>query len=214
MASQVEIVNMALVQVGGATLSAMTETSEEAIVVNALYSLELDAMLSEHAWNFATRTLVLALTADTYTEWDYAYAYPIDCLHLLGPVTESTGAQVEYADGTIRFATETATVLSRPQWDVAVSNDGLGRRVVCNEEDAEFRYVARITDCNLWSPTFRTAFAARLAMAICMPLKNDAQRLQALTQQYAMRFSAALLADAKECNMPLPTSTPSLDARL
>jgi len=215
MASQVEIVNLALVQVGGKRLASLTEATEEAAVVSTVYDYELDAMLSEHAWGFATRTLILALTADTYTEWDYAYAYPSDCLQVLGLVNENTGAQVEYADGTIRFATDaaTATTISRPNWDIGVSNDGLSRRILCNEEDAEIRYIARVTDVNQWWPTFRTAFAFRLAIAIVMPLKNDPQKLQMLTELYGMHMRAALAADAKQCNMPLPTSTPSIDAR-
>jgi hypothetical protein len=189
MASQVEIVNLALTLVGKKRCSSLLETTEEVGVVNAVYNLELDAMLSEHAWDFACQTITLALTADTYTEWDYAYAYPSDCLQVLGCVNENT------------------------QWEVAVSNDGLSRRILCNEEDAEFRYIARITDCNMWSPTFRTAFATRLAMAIVLPLQNDSQKLKDLAGLYNMQITAAFGADARQCNLPLPTSTPSIDAR-
>jgi hypothetical protein len=216
MASKVEIFNLAYVQLAQPMVASTTTATTANGAMNAVYETTLDALLSEHPWNFATVSAVLAQVADTYTEWLYAYAYPVDCLHVLGLVTtQVAGSTVEYSDGTIAFGSTTNPVpLSMGKWEVALSNDGTVPLLLCDIDDAEVRYIKRMTNTEVFSPTFSLAFATRLAMSVCPYLSNDPAKLQQLAQLYGAQIAQAVRADTSEGSLTLPTSTPSIEARM
>jgi hypothetical protein len=80
-ASEVEICNMALAQLGvSATIGALTERSKEAKACNLFYVTARDKTLRDFPWPFARRVEDLALVSDDLDEWSYAYRYPADAV--------------------------------------------------------------------------------------------------------------------------------------
>lgn len=99
MASQIDIVNMALTRLGAPPISALTEDTELADIVEANYFGVLDALLCEHDWSFAKKKLQLArLAVAPVNEWSYAYQLPSD---RIGPplnLYDSTGTGIRPAE--------------------------------------------------------------------------------------------------------------------
>lgn len=109
---------------------------------------------------------VTGQTATAYTApaFDYAYGYalPADYLRALGWNGREAGT------GEARFDIESGTLL-------------------CNDDGAQLRYVARITDVAAWDSSFCEAFALRLAARIA-PGITTAQGLAASLDQRAEMY--------------------------
>ena len=60
MISQVEICNLALTHLGVKTITLLTEPSEGARRIKAVYDSTRDSVLRAHNWNFAGKTEALA----------------------------------------------------------------------------------------------------------------------------------------------------------
>src|ERR1700737_379253 len=88
MASEVDICNLALLQIGDTNLiTDLKGDTLEAQACNALYAQNRDETLQELSWQFANRRLKPApLVATTLalgavpTGWAYAFAMPDDCV--------------------------------------------------------------------------------------------------------------------------------------
>jgi len=85
MADQVEICNLALLDVGAKTISAIDEGSVEANTCLDIYELYLKEILGEHTWDFQKKWVALAAPT-SYTnideQYDYVYALPSDYLRM------------------------------------------------------------------------------------------------------------------------------------
>ena len=98
MASVVDIVNLALSHLGeDATVSSIDppEGSAEAEHAATFYPQARDAMLEMHEWRFATKRVMLALTASDTFEWAYAYALPSGMLRALAVLPETSSADAD-----------------------------------------------------------------------------------------------------------------------
>ena len=81
MASEVDICNLALSHIGAsATISSLTEASEEAFHCNLLFADTRDTLLRSFPWVFATRHIALSDVGTPPGNWAYRYSYPNDCL--------------------------------------------------------------------------------------------------------------------------------------
>ncbi len=65
MATDEEIVNLALVQIGADRITSLTQETKNAREANAIYDLVRDATLRAHPWNFAIKRVALN-TADVF----------------------------------------------------------------------------------------------------------------------------------------------------
>lgn len=84
MASDVQIVNKALVKIGASTITSLTENSKAARSANAIYELTRDAALRDHPWNFAHKRVILASDSEEPAfGWTYAYTMPADFLRVI-----------------------------------------------------------------------------------------------------------------------------------
>ena len=80
MPSDTDVANVALRLIGSTNpITSLTDGSDNAKVVNAIYTEVRDDLLRSHLWNFATKRVKLSrLSTDPTFEFDFAYALPTD----------------------------------------------------------------------------------------------------------------------------------------
>lgn len=190
---ETKICNLALARIGLYQISSMTSPStEEERLCSLHYDTTRDAVLSEHAWDFAHKRRTLALLTDEYTGYEYAYSYPSDCLV----------AREIYTSGTTPIV-----------FEVIAAEDLQSKVIVTDEEDAELIYTARITDTNLFTPVFITAFSLALASKLCQPLKGDRALYKEILTEYLQVLSVAKRIDATEGHVESSTKCDFIDVR-
>jgi hypothetical protein len=86
MSTPTTISNMALDHIGEKRIASIDDNNNRAQKCKAWYPIARDAMLEEHKFGFAEKRKSLALVSDAVydpedtTGYEYAYAYPSDCL--------------------------------------------------------------------------------------------------------------------------------------
>ena len=84
MASEVDICNLALNEVGESSIIDLSEDSKAGRLCNQFYALTRDMILRSHPWNFAIKRVELAqLTDSPVFEYDNLFQLPSDCLKVL-----------------------------------------------------------------------------------------------------------------------------------
>ncbi|POP42152.1 hypothetical protein CHU32_21120 [Superficieibacter electus] len=160
MASVIEICNRALGNLGNnRSINSLEEASKEAGQCSLYYESMRDAVLADFDWNFATKRVALADTNNPPPDWQYAYTYPTDCLRIIeiptaGIPNPASRMRVEYF--------------------VGADFDGTGKLIYTNEAQAWLKYVARITDVNMFDSIFQEALTWKLAASINMSLTGNA----------------------------------------
>ena len=87
MASAVDIANSALNLLGASTISAFTDDSKNARLINQRYEPVRNRVFRSHAWNCLHKRVQLAQNSTSpVVEYDHAYALPSDCLRVLKQV--------------------------------------------------------------------------------------------------------------------------------
>lgn len=147
--SQVGIANLALYRCKTSAISSLTEASQAARIVNAVWEYVRDEVLAAYPWNFAKARATLAqdTTAPTYG-YDYRYAKPSNCLRILEVV--QSDAPVDYVE----------------------EGDYLLTDADNTDADLYIRYITVISDCAKWPPMFINAFAWRLAAEVGSMLES------------------------------------------
>jgi hypothetical protein len=193
MASDTQIVNLALVRIGVDKVIANldTENSKEAAAARVLYSSERDYVLRDFHWPFATAySGELGLVSDPdeafNSDWLYAYRYPSGCLDVRRILTPS-GRQ------------ETAP----PPFTVA--RDGVGRLILTDYEDAEVEYTAAVTDAQEFDPLFVSMLAWRIGGSLALSLSRVKGISDTCVRQYQME---KLSAQARALGETQPHETP------
>lgn len=196
MASEVEIVNLALSHLGStARINSLSEDSEEAHHAQLIYPKARDALLRGHAWRFATKYQTLASLGNPPTHWDYAYQYPSDCLRALAIVTTVEG------DDPVPF-------------EVALAPSGDSRTILCDLPQAQLKYIARVSNPNLYDPAFLVALSWLVAAELSAPLTGDPDRYKMVSDAYQRAVSAAAAMDANEAHRDYNRDADAIKARL
>jgi hypothetical protein len=192
MASKVEICNLALSHVGAYRISSLSDTTKEAKECSAFYDIALNATLEDYDWSFARKRLPLALLSETYSGWDFAYQYPIDCIiprKISDPTGVNTGTSYD-------IDSDRYNPVGKVKYELAVSGDLSSRIILTNKEDAELVYTAKVTNTNLFTNQFIDAFSLKLAAYLAQPLKGkDGLRIE-LLQLYANVVNRSQAVDA------------------
>lgn len=180
MANEIQICNLALSRLGGFRIQSLDDATKEARECKLHYPIVRDAVLEAHDWDFARKRLVLALTTETFSGWEYAYQYPTDCLVIrkIYDPNKAEGSKIPFE---------------------VVSNAALDRRLILtNQAQAELIYTAKVTDVNMFSSGFVNALAFRLAADLAIPLrgKNDLQ--QSLANGFIAEMMQAQKNDANQ----------------
>ncbi|MEH3248499.1 hypothetical protein POV86_04380 [Enterobacter roggenkampii] len=160
MASVIEICNRALSNIGNSrSINSLNEASKEADQCSLHFDACRDAALADFDWNFATKRLALADTNNPPPDWQYAYQYPTDCVR----ITEIMVPGVR-----------NPTAAMRIEYVVGSNEDLTGKLIYTDQPKAWLKYVARVTDVNMYDAIFMEALSWRLAAAINMALTGSA----------------------------------------
>ena len=91
--TKTELVNKALTLVGANPITNLDDDSNNARIVNRVYEIALRSILGECKWNFATKRVLLTLSADTLDWYDtgetYVYIKPTDMIRIFGTNDDS-----------------------------------------------------------------------------------------------------------------------------
>tara|TARA_B100001013_G_C24619421_1_gene446588 strand:- start:475 stop:1122 length:648 start_codon:yes stop_codon:yes gene_type:complete len=187
MASEVQIAKLALSYVGDRfDITSLTEASTEAEQVNLVFVEARDSLLRQHTWNFAKKfSSPAALTGTAPNLWTFMYLYPVDALRILS-ITNPAGRE--------------ATPI---KFEVGINGDD-EYCVLTDQEDAQIKYIKRITDTQEFDANFTVAFAYSIAAKIAMALTGDGGIATNLYNMYQAQLNMARGNDAAEGIEPDP----------
>ena len=173
MASETEICILALRRLGQeANLNSLEDNTAYVETAKASLPIVKDALLERHAWNFATTKVRPAKLDEKPIGWDAMYAIPSDCLRVLSVYSEAAlTAQTALKMGAEYYA-RGASVMSmwhtEDQWIVEMW--GPHRVLETNIEKPVLKYVRRVKETGLFSPTFTDALVWHLAASLAGPI--------------------------------------------
>lgn len=164
MASKLDICNIALSNIGCLPIQSLTDNSESSRLLLLNWDRCLESVLREFPWNFATTVQKLNLSTENPIDYDYAYAYPFNCLQILGIYEKDCHKKFDYT--------------------VRASTDGTMKIILTDLEEAYIKYTQKIQDTTLYDPSFVEAFAYKLSWEINNAKTGNAQQTQEMAQRY------------------------------
>lgn len=169
MASDLGIVNSALIKLGVETISALPGTTRQGLLANEQLSKMREELLYEHPWNFAMKRATLVATGST-PEFEFAYEYtlPTDCLRVWCTQYEEDFYQVE------------------------------GNKLYSNYSDIKIRYISNVTDPTKFSPAFAELLSMKLAADLAYVLVQSNSLKNTLIQEYMVKLRDHRSTDAQE----------------
>ena len=187
MASQVDICNGALNQLGASTIISLTEDSKNARILNKRYEMVRDRVFREHPWNCLIKRTKLAQDAATPAyEYSYQYTLPSDCLRVLKTYEQKDDIDFKIENG--KLLTDAGTVY--------------------------ILYVARITDTIIYDTSLVETLSSAIASDICYAITGSTTLCDMMEMKYKEKLKDARFSDATE-GMPdeLDTDYPFISAR-
>jgi len=192
MASAVDIANSALNLLGASTISAFTDDSKNARLINQRYENVRNRVFRSHAWNCLHKRVQLAQNSTApVIEYTYAYALPSDCLRVL-KVHNGTTDSIQSA---IDYKLE-------------------GRNIVTDEGTVYLIYVALDTDPNNYDSYLQESISHQLAADLCYAITNNATLANNYMARADERLREARFIDATENSLGTIESNEFTDARL
>lgn len=174
MPSKTDIANIALAKFREGRITSIESTTDDVAVMCAdQYDNARDMLLEEHRWNFAGKraTLTELGTAPAFG-WDKQYQLPGDLIRLKDVNGEDN-------EGSSRaFEVE-------------------GNVLLTNDTSVNITYIYKVTNTNLYSPTFVDALAYKLAALTCSRITGDDRLTVALEKQYEVALAKAIHNDTK-----------------
>ena len=192
MASVVDICNSALNLLGASTISALTDDTKNARLVNQRYEPVRNRVFRSHAWNCLHKRIQLAQNSTApVVEYSYAYALPSDCLRVLkihNGTTDSIASALDYKLE--------------------------GRNIVTDEGTVYLIYIALDTDPNNYDTYLQESISHQLAADICYAVTNNATLANNYMARADERLRESRFTDATENSLGTVESSEFTDARL
>lgn len=185
MASVVDLCNVSLSNLGQrADITAIDPPDGGAYAVHCAryYPIARDLALESHPWNFAIRRKALVQPAgvDAPTSWEEVFALPSDVIRPIAILPEG-------------YTNESS---QRLQYEIE------GQYLYCNEEGVTMKYIARVTDTTLWTPSFFDAVAWKLSHLLAgVIVKGDSGLRGYMLKQYEQALSVAMGHNANSANV-------------
>ena len=173
MASKTEIANRGLSKLGHGRVSNIeTDNTKAAKVMNEMWDIVRNSLLTSYPWNFAIVRSSLAKDAEA-PAWGYANQYtpPSDFLALL-------------------------EIKNDP--DYRVEADSVNGLKIVTDAGAplKIRYIRLVENTGEYDPLFADALAAKLAVEACEILTQSNKKKEILIQEYRAALDAAYKSDA------------------
>ncbi|WP_435149964.1 hypothetical protein ACIJYB_03930 [Candidatus Pelagibacter bacterium nBUS_44] len=192
MASAVDIANSALNLLGASTISAFTDDSKNARLINQRYEPVRNRVFRSHAWNCLHKRVQLAQNSTApVIEYTYAYALPSDCLRVLkvhNGTTDSIASAIDYKLE--------------------------GRNIVTDEGTIYLIYIALDTDPNNYDTYLQESISHQLAADLAYAVTNNATLAEKYMTRADERLREARFIDATENSLGTIESSEFTDARL
>lgn len=171
MASQVEIVNLALNALGESDfILAMNENTKSARLANLIWESSKRKVLEDHTWKFATKRINLSpLVATPAYEYDYQYQVPSDFIRIV-EVSDSNEPLEDYE-----------------------TNESM---ILCNESIIYLKYIYDITNTELFTAGFANCFSIYLAHKMAYNITGNRSKESDLLQIYIQELRNAKDNDA------------------
>ena len=192
MASAVDIANSALNLLGASTISAFTDDSKNARLINQRYEPVRNRVFRSHAWNCLHKRVQLAQNSTApVVEYSHAYALPSDCLRVLkihNGTTDSIASALDYKLE--------------------------GRNIVTDIGTVFLIYIALDTDPNNYDTYLQESIAHQLAADLAYAVTNNATLADKYMTRADERLREARFIDATENSLGTIESSEFVDARL
>lgn len=205
MASEIEICNSALIQLGAEdTILSLDDDTTPARMCKAMYAICRDEVMTRFAWNSAMEQAQLAALTDAPT-WGYTYAFqlPADCLRVVKVSSES--GNYDTATGTYYQSSWTAW---RPMdWKRH------GRKILANSSPLLIAYIKQITDPNTMDPSLRDAISAYLAAKIAYKITGSRAKEEQMKAWFREVIDEAMATNSLEGSSEELTSPQLLAVR-
>ena len=171
MASFVEISSNALRLLGAAPITSFSDDTERARLVNAVYEEMRDEVTRAAVWSCCKSRQVLASLSETPAfGWAYYHQLPADCLRV---------ADVFSGDTRIDHAVE-------------------GRRLMTDVSSVNLIFLKRVTDPNELDVLFISAYTARIAAELALPISGSNTVATAMWAAYDKKVTEARTIDSQE----------------
>jgi hypothetical protein len=170
--SNIDIANQALNMLGHESITAFSEDTNTASLVDQLFETARDTVLVGHPWNCLIARALLAQngTGPTFG-YTYAYTIPTDCLRVL------------YCD----------CVEDGYLWEIE------GRTVVTNADTPLYiKYIKKDTNVDNWAIYIYNLVILKLAAKLALALTEDGAKANSLEEKYMMKEREARFMDSAE----------------
>ncbi len=171
--SDVQLCNRALIKIGATPLGGFDDGTPQAEIAETLYATTRDALLSAHAWTFATAQAALTTTLASPPTADFAHAFqlPADCLRVLSAGSGVRGRGLAYRI--------------------------VGTTLQTDRDEVVITYVYRAAE-SAFPPFFDAALIARLAAEFCLPITENTSRAEMYFTLAERAFREAKLIDSQQ----------------
>lgn len=167
MATETEIVNAALRKTGGKRILDIGENVASAGIASDVLAQERDDLLRLHNWNFAiNRKKLSRLSEAPVFGFEYAFSMPADCMRIVSVHNNDAGT------GAVEYKAESMA-----------QGSGYIAAILCDSDELWLRYVRKVTDPNLMTPTFRQVLILRLAKIFATASANSNSLFQLIDQE-------------------------------
>lgn len=169
-ASDAEICNLALQEVGAQRILSLNDTTVEGTLCKDFFVLTREEVLRAHPWKFAAKRASLAAVI-TPPAWGFAKAYqlPTDCLRVTKMEDDETYP-----------------------WTVE------GTLLLTDNPVAKIKYTRKVTAAAEMDSSFVAAFYLRLASKIAYPLTQSVTLKQQMESAYSAAMREARTFNAQE----------------
>jgi hypothetical protein len=169
LASEVNVANLALTDLGADRILALTEDSENARKVNAIFFLVRDSLLRSHPWNFAVQRRSFNQTTSTPEYgFDSEFQIPGDVLRILTAENRAGTTWVREGD-----------------------------KILVSDTSFKCRCIIRIEDPTKWDEVFVTTFAARLSAELAYSITDSRPVAADRWELFRVKFRQATGVDAQ-----------------
>ena len=171
MASFVEISSNALRLLGDDPITSFSDDTERARLVNAVYEEMRDEVTRAAVWNCCKSRQVLASLSETPAfGWAAYHQLPADCLRVVDVLSGDTRI-----DHTIE-----------------------GRRLMTDVSSVNLIFLKRVTDPNELDVLFISAYTARIAAELALPISGSNTVATAMWAAYDKKVTEARTIDSQE----------------
>ena len=175
MTSKVTIANLAFSELGANRIVSFDDDTFESNLVSAIYDEVVDETINAAPWTSVIRRALLAKEdVDTVFELGNSFALPTDpfCIRVLN---------IQPGFLKIPYTIE-------------------GRSLLTDISSITIRYIARITDPNIYDQGLKQAIVARLVAEMAVPISGGTARQQTAWRLYDAKVSEAKALDSQQGN--------------